>query len=132
MNKTSLVCYLIAASQIVLGSIYLFAPQWFIAWQGLTPIAPDTGYPLAMFAARLLVYGVGMIVIARQPVKYAIWLDGMIAIQFIDLAAGLYYTTTGTVVFADASIPMFNAALFIVLMLLVRKSGISTASTVQA
>lgn len=132
MNKFSIVAYLIAASQIVLGSIYLFAPQWFIAWQGLTPIAADTGYPLAMFAARLLVYGVGMIVIARQPVKYAIWLDGMIAIQFIDLAAGLYYTTTGVVVFADALIPMFNAAIFIVLMLLVRKPGATAVTAVQA
>lgn len=132
MKRLTIVCYLIAASQLVLGSIYLFAPQWFIEWQGLTPIAADAGYPMAMFAARLLVYGVGMIIIARQPVKYAIWLDGMIAIQLIDLGAGLYYTSTGIIAFSDAAIPMLNAALFIVMMLAVRKGAKPADLAVEA
>ena len=79
MNRFSVVCTLIGLSQLVLGALYLFAPQWFVAWQGLSAIGADIGYPLAMLAARFLVYGVGMIVIARNPGRYGIWLDGMIA-----------------------------------------------------
>lgn len=126
MTRQIFVCYIIAASQLVLGAIYLFAPQWFIAWQGLTPIAQDMGYPLAMLAARFLVYGVGMIVIARNFDENRFWLDGMIAIQAIDLLAGVFYTTTGTVLFADAILPMFNASMFIGLMIWIRQPATKT------
>ncbi len=103
-----------------LGGLYLFAPAFFIEWQELGPITEDMGYPLAMLAGRFLVYGVGMFVIARSPQANAFWLDGMIAIQLVDLAAGVFYVTTGVVPFAAAMVPMFNATLFTVLMFWVR------------
>lgn len=120
MTKTKIVCYIIAASQFILGALYLFAPQFFIAIQGMTPIGADIGYPLGMLAGRFLVYGVGMVQIAREPVKYRVWLDGMIAIQAIDLLAGLFYTATGTVTLEISGIAMFDAALFIGLLLWIR------------
>lgn len=123
MTRLAFVCSLIAVSQLALGALYLFAPQVFIAWQGLTPVAADIGYPLAMLAARFLVYGIGMLIIARDPQRHGVWLDGMIAIQAIDLAAGLAYTARGIVPVADAAVPMINAALFIALMLWVRPRG---------
>jgi hypothetical protein len=121
MNKTIIICYIIAVSQLVLGALYLFAPAFFIAWQGLSPIAPDAGYPLAMLAGRFLIYGAGMIAIAHDPVKYRLWLDGMIAIQAIDLLAGAYYTGAGIVALENAALPMLDAAIFIGLMLWVRR-----------
>jgi hypothetical protein len=132
MTKIKIVCYIIAASQLVLGAIYLLAPGAFIAWQGLTPIAPDTGYPLAMLAGRFLVYGVGMIIIAHQPVKYRVWLDGMIAIQLIDLLAGGYYTASGIVGIAESAIAMFDAALFIALLVWIRRDIVPSTSDAQA
>lgn len=123
MKKLQIVCYVIGVSQLALGGLYLFAPAFFIAWQELGPITADLGYPLAMLAGRFLVYGVGMFVIARAPEKNAFWLDGMIAIQLIDLAAGLFYVFSGVVPFAAAAVPMFNATLFTVLMLWVRPSA---------
>ena len=122
MTKLKIVCYVIGVSQLALGGLYLFAPGWFINWQNLTAIAPDHAYPLAMLAARFLVYGVGMFVIARNFEQNRFWLNGMIAIQAIDLLAGLFYTATGIVNIADAGIPMFNAALFIVLMIWVSQT----------
>lgn len=116
MKKLQYVCYLIGLSQIVLGGLYLFTPTLFIGWQGLHIPAQDMNYPLAMFAARLLVYGVGMFVIARNISENRFWLNGMIAIQVIDLAAGIFYTAMGIVSFEISMVPMFNAALFIVLM----------------
>ena len=75
-----------------------------------------------MLAGRFLVYGVGMILIARNPVKYRAWLDGMIAIQAIDLLVGLYYTFTGAVGLDISGIAMFDAALFIGLLWWIRPS----------
>lgn len=129
MTRLAFVCTLIAVSQLALGGLYLFAPQSFVAWQGLTPVAADAGYPLAMLAARFLVYGLGMLAIAREPQRYRVWLDGMIAIQAIDLAAGLLFTARGIVAAGDAAVPMINAALFIALMVWVRPRAPRLAAT---
>ena len=120
MTKYKILAYIIGVSQLVLGTIYLFAPQFFIAWQGLSEIGQDINYPLAMLAGRFLVYGVGMFVIAADPVKNKFWADGMIAIQAIDLAAGLFYTFTGVVALADSMIPMIDAAIFMIGLLVLR------------
>ena len=122
MTKTRIICTIIAISQFILGALYLFAPQFFIAIQGFQPIPAELGYPLGMLAGRFLVYGVGMLLIARNPVKYRAWLDGMIAIQAVDLAVGFYYTFTGAVGLDISGIAMFDAALFIGLLLWIRPS----------
>jgi len=121
MTYFKALCYFIGVVQLVLGVLYLFAPQFFVAWQGLSEIGQDINYPLAMLAGRFLVYGVGMFVIASDPVRYRIWADGMIAIQMIDLAAGLYYTGTGVVSIEHSGFPMFNATLFIIGLTLLRR-----------
>ncbi len=132
MTYFKVLCYLIGVVQLVLGAFYLFAPQFFIAWQGLSEIGADIGYPLAMLAARFIVYGLGMFVIATDPVRYRIWADGMILIQVIDLAAGVFYTATGVVSIAHSGFPMFNAALFIIgLALLRRKGAVAPAKTAR-
>ena len=111
---------IIGISQLVLGALYLFAPRFFISLQGLAEVPADTAYPLAMLAARFLVYGVGMFVIARNPAKNMFWLNGMIAIQVIDLGAGLFYTFTGIVPLAVSGMAMLNATVFTGLMLAFR------------
>jgi len=128
MKKLQYVCYLIGISQIVLGGLYLFAPSFFIGWQDLSIPAHDMNYPLAMLAGRFLVYGVGMFVIARKPTENRFWLNGMIAIQAIDLAAGVFYTTIGVVSFESSMVPMVNAALFIVLMTVFRVPTVQKAA----
>ena len=47
-------CYFIGMVQLVLGALYLFAPQFFIAWQGLSEIGQDINYPLGMLAGRFI------------------------------------------------------------------------------
>ena len=112
MQYLRLIARLIGLSQIILGLLYFAWPLGFIAWQGLTPVAADTGYPLAMLAARFLVYGVGMFAVASDPARHAFWLFGMVAIQLIDLAAGAAYVATGVVAWQHALVPMVNATLF--------------------
>ena len=57
MKKLEIVCYAVGVAQLTLGGLYLFAPAYFIAWQGLTVPAADIHYPLVMLAARFFVYG---------------------------------------------------------------------------
>lgn len=112
------------------GMLYLFAPQFFTGWQGLSEIGQDINYPLAMLAGRFLLYGVGMFVIASDPARYRIWADGMIAIQAIDLAAGLFYTGTGVVSIAHSGFPMFNATMSIIGLSVLRRN-IAAPATAQ-
>ncbi len=123
-------CYVIGIAQLALGAIYLFMPQAFIAWQGLSPIGADIGFPLAMLAGRFIVYGVGMFVIANDPAKNRFWLYGMIAIQAFDLAGGLYYTFSGVVALENSAFPMFNATWIIIGLALLRTTP--TQATAKA
>jgi|FLOH01.1.fsa_nt_gi hypothetical protein len=121
MNKLKTVCYVIGVAQIVLGVLFLFAPGPFMAWMGLAVPPQDTGYMLAMFAARLLVFGGGMFVIARQPNEHRFWIDAMIGIQIIDAAAGAFYTATNIVPIDASAFPMFNAVVFAILLVSLRR-----------
>lgn len=121
MTYFKALCYFIGVVQLVLGALYLFAPQFFVGWQGFSEIGHDIKYPLGMLAARFIVYGVGMFVIASDPQRYRIWADGMIAIQAIDLAVGVFYTGTGVVDIAHSGFPMFNATMFIIGLTLLRR-----------
>ncbi len=120
-------CYVIGVAQITLGALYLFIPQTFIGWQGLSETAADTNYPLAMLAARFFVYGAGMFVIAADPIRNRFWLFGMIAIQAIDLAAGIFYTLSGVVALENSAVPMINATIFMLGLFLLRGATTKTA-----
>ncbi|MBL9052464.1 MAG: hypothetical protein JNN02_01935 [Tabrizicola sp.] len=117
------VAIVIGLSQIVLAALYLAVPAGFVAWQGLTPPAADAGYPLAMLAARFLVYGIGMFHIARDLEGNLFWARGMVAIQLIDLAAGAAYLAAGLITPATALLPMVNAALFAALLAFALRAG---------
>ena len=118
--KLKVLLRVIGVVQLVLGAFYLFLPLQFLAMQGLSLPAADNAYPLGMLAARFLAYGIGMFFIARDPEKNRFWINNMILSQAIDLAVGIFYTATGIVALAHSGFPMFNAALFIILLSLWR------------
>lgn len=118
--KLKVLLRVIGVVQLILGAFYLFLPLQFLSMQGLSTPGADNAYPLGMLAARFLAYGIGMFFVARDPEKNRFWISNMILIQAIDLAVGIFYTATGTVALAHSAFPMFNAALFIVLLSLWR------------
>lgn len=120
MRNLKLLCAVIGVSQLVLGLLFLLLPLEFARWMGLSPPPADNGYLYAMLAARFLVYGVGMFIILRDPLRYRFWLDGMLMIQAIDLAGGVFYVLSGRVALASAAFPMINATLFMLLLALWR------------
>lgn len=120
MRKLQILSIIIGIVQLVLGVLYLSAPLRFLELMGHSTPAPDIAYPFGMLAARFLAYGVGMFVIARDPIRHRFWINNMILIQIIDLAAGVFYTATGVVSLQLSGFPMFNATLFIILLWLWR------------
>ena len=120
MKKLQVLLILIGFVQIVLGALFLFVPQALMGWMGLTVPAADAGYILGMLAARFIAYGLGMFWCARDPEANVFWINNMILVQVIDLAAGVYYTATGVVDISSTGFPMFNATLFIILLWLWR------------
>lgn len=118
MNKITYLLYVVGALQIILGIFHLFFPELFLKSTGHTIPQADIYYPLAMLAARFIAYGMAFIYIAKDPVKYILWIKFMILTQLIDLGAGIFYTTSGVVNISDSAIPMFNATWVIALLLL--------------
>ena len=118
--KLKIAIRIIAVLQIVLGALYLVAPQWLLQTMGHSVVAPDIFYPLGMLAARFLVVGLVFWFVATDPLKYRLWLDAMIAIQAVDLFVGVSLTLQSTVALSLSGFPMFNAALIIALLVLWR------------
>lgn len=118
--KLKVLLRVIGVVQLVLGLLYLFIPMRFLAMMGHSVPQADIAYPLGMLAARFLAYGAGMFFIAREPEKQLFWINNMILIQALDLAAGIFYTATGIVGLSHSGFPMFNATLFIILLTLWR------------
>ena len=116
MKKLQILLILIGVVQLVLGILFLFAPQTMMGLMGLTVPAADAGYILGMLAARFIAFGIGMFYCARSPEQNLFWINNMILIQLIDLVAGVYYTATGIVDLSSSAFPMFNATLFIILL----------------
>lgn len=100
---------LIAFIQMLLGMLYLLAPQWLLAQMGHSAAPPDLVYPLGMLAARFIAYGVGLWVASRDVTAHRLWIRLMVLIQLVDLGAGVVATATGAVPLSLSAFPMFNA-----------------------
>lgn len=116
MKRTRALLWVVGVVQLVLGLGYSLAPQALLHWMGHSPISNDIAYPLGMLASRFLVYGVLLMVAARNPAEHRMLMLGMVWIQVLDLAAGLYFTAAGVVGIALSGFPMFNAAVIALLM----------------
>lgn len=132
MRKLKVLLVVIGVVQLVLGLLYLFAPLQFLTLMGHSTPEADIAYPLGMLAGRFLAYGIGMFFIARAPEKQLFWINNMIFIQVVDLAVGIYYTATGVIGLQMSALPMFDAALFIILLTLWRPKAPATVTVTNA
>jgi hypothetical protein len=121
MKKLTILLRVVGVIQIVLGLMYLFAPAFILASMGHTVPESDIFYPLGMLAARFIAYGIAFIYISSEPIQHKLWIQFMILIQAIDLAAGIFYTATGAVTLELSGFAMFNATWIMVLLYLFSK-----------
>lgn len=127
--KLKVLLVVVGVVQLVLGAAYLFVPHALLHWMGHSLPAPDINYPFGMLAARFVAYGLGLFVVARDPVRHEFWIRNMVLIQAIDLGVGVYYTLAGTVSLQRSAFPMFNATLIAVLLWLWRPRLAHAATT---
>lgn len=118
MKKLTWLLRIVGSIQIFLGLCYLISPSVFLSAMGHSVPEQDIHYPLAMLAARFIAYGIAFIYISNKPMLHKLWIQFMVLIQLIDLAAGIFYTTSGVVSLSLSGFPMFNALWIIVLLLL--------------
>lgn len=123
MKKLGYLLYLIGALQILLGLAYLFAPAAALHAMGHSLPQADIYYPLGMLAARFIAYGIALLLIARTPLQHRLWINGMILIQAIDLAVGIFYTATRVLPLSLSAFPMFNACWIMLLLILWRPAA---------
>jgi hypothetical protein len=82
--------------QILFGATLLVRPATLQTLLHLQPAAPAwVNYILAMSAARIIGYGIGMFVAARAPWRHRVWINTMIAIQAVDFIATAAYLANG-------------------------------------
>ncbi len=116
MKKIKVLLWIVGLVQITLGLAYLLAPHGILQWMGHSTVLDDIAYPLGMLSSRFLVYGVLLLVAARSPAEHRLLMLGMVWIQVLDLAVGLYYTLNGIVGITLSGFPMFNASLIALLL----------------
>jgi hypothetical protein len=107
-----LTLYLIAAFQLGLGVLFLL-PGVFADLMGLEQAPPWTAWLFAMFGARAMGFGYGMVLAARDPFGNRSWIVAMVAVQGIDWLATLVYLATGAVTLAQVTTAAFVPLLFI-------------------
>jgi len=104
--------------QLILGSIFLFAPQQFGAMFNLQQ-APEWVYWLfSMMGARFLGFALGMFFAARQPYQNRYWIAVMVAIQAVDWFGTLFYLSTGAVTLSTVTTAAFLPIIFIAVLVL--------------
>ncbi len=127
MKKIQALLFIVGIVQIVLGLAYLLAPHGILHWMGHSAIADDIGYPLGMLSSRFLVYGVLLLVAAKNPGQNRLMITGMMWIQLVDLAVGVFYTLQSTVALSLSAFPMFNATVIALLLWLWRPAPMPAA-----
>ena len=132
MMKLRVLLWIVALSQLVLGTFTLLFPTQFFVLMGLTAPPADNKYMLGMLSARFIAYGLAFVALARAEIPDPRWIRNMVLIQLIDFGAGLYYVLTGVIGFGIAGFPMFNAALFATLLWLWQPNASSNRGEVSA
>ena len=116
MKKINVLLFVVGIVQLVLGLLYLLMPHTILHWMGHSAVADDIAYPLGMLSSRFMVYGTLLLLVSRSPEDNRMLILGMIWIQVIDLAVGVFYTMQGTVGIALSGFPMFNATVIALLL----------------
>lgn len=116
MKKIQALVFIVGIVQIILGLAYLLIPHGILQWMGHSAIANDISYPLGMLSSRFLVYGVLMVMAAQSPGANRLLIMGMMWIQLVDLAVGVFYTIQATVALSLSAFPMFNATVIALLI----------------
>lgn len=115
MKTLKITLRVIGVVQLILGAL-LLVPGLFASIVGLEQAPEWVNWMLAMFAARSIGFGYGMLVAARNPARNLAWIKAMIGIQAIDWIATIAYLTAGAVTISQVTTAAFLPLVFIVIL----------------
>ncbi|MEN8237965.1 MAG: hypothetical protein ABFR53_02060 [Actinomycetota bacterium] len=115
MNVLKVVLRVIGVVQLVLGAV-LLVPGLFESVAGLDPAPEWVSWMFAMFAARSIGFGYGMLVAANNPEGNVAWIKAMIGVQAIDWIATIAYLATGAVTLSQVTTAVFLPLVFIFIL----------------
>lgn len=118
MRPLSLTLRFIGVVQLVLGLLFVIAPQ---SYANIFDLAEAPGWAywlIAMMGARFLGYAYGMFVAAREPQKHTTWIVTMIGIQAIDWVGTIYHLAAGSVTLGQVTTAAFLPVVFIILLVM--------------
>ena len=119
---------LIIAVQVLLGLVFVAAPQTFPSLLGLEPAPAWTDWIFAQFGARALGFAYGMALALRDLRRHADWLIAMILVQVIDWIATVMALVSGKVGLAQVATAPFFPILFVAVLGLELRRQARTAS----
>jgi hypothetical protein len=125
---------IIAAFQLVLGLMFLFAPDFYASAVGLDP-APDwVPWMFGMFSARAIGFTVGLALAIADPFRHRAWIAIMIGVQAIDWLVTASLVVQGTLTIAQVSTAGFMPVLFIIALALTfpRRRSIAASTPARA
>ena len=108
----------IAAFQLGFGALFLFAPGLYPDAVGLESVPAWAPWMFALFGARALGFGAGMIVAMRDPLRHRSWIVIMIGVQVIDWIATVVAVLQGSLTITQVSTAGFMPVLFVVALVL--------------
>lgn len=77
--------WLVAASQLMFGLMFVLIPRAAAHGFGLTPVEPGwADWLFVMMGARFLAFAYGLVLAARDPLRHESWINAMIVVQVID------------------------------------------------
>ncbi|MGV6851344.1 MAG: hypothetical protein ACWA5R_04075 [bacterium] len=128
MKKLSWLLRVVGVIQLILGVLYLFAPDMILQSMGHSTPQTDLHYPLAMLASRFIAVGLVFIYLGNKPEQAGLWIKLMIIIQAIDLTAGIFYTASSVVSLELSGFAMFNASWIALLLFFWRPAAENSES----
>lgn len=112
------VIILIALVQLILGIVFIAAPQTFSVQLGLAPAPGWADWMFAQFGARALGFAYGMWLVLLDARKHVAWIKAMIGVQVIDWIGTVLALLSGKVTLAQVATAPFFPVLFVVVLAL--------------
>ena len=119
MEKNSILkfsLYFVGFVQVVLGLIFLLIPTNYASMMGLQQAPNWVNWMFTFMSIRMIGFGAGMFIAAKDPIKNKLWIQIMIVMQAMDWLGTVFYLTAGVVTLAQVTSASFLPLIFIALL----------------
>ena len=114
--KVTMIVY--AVIGILLGLAFIIIPDQLSDWFNVATFVDFAKYILTLLAAQFIVMGIFLIMAARDPIRYILWVKFAIAHAIVDALVALYALIRDYSDFSQVGLALIVHAVFAVLFLI--------------